>query len=99
MTWGDIIQECNKGIEQIQTFMVEDPAKAAKYDYNLAVLEACKQAALKQQNATIQSALDQVAEDHHEHTGDSISLAAHHTGDSSHLNSAGQEASQDGWIR
>jgi hypothetical protein len=60
MTWGDIIQECNKGIAQLQTFIAEDPSKAGKYDEKLAILECFKQAALKQQNATIQSALDKV---------------------------------------
>jgi hypothetical protein len=99
MTWEDIIQDCNKGIEQLQTFIVENPANADKYDEKLAILECFKQSALREQNATIQSALDQVAEDYHDRTGDRVSLAAHHTGDSSHLNSAGQEASTDGWIR
>lgn len=99
MTWQDIIQECNKGIAQLHIFMQENPENAGKYDEKLALLEACKQAALREQNASIQSALDKVAEDFYEHTGDSISLAAHHPGDSSHLDSAGQEASTDNWIR
>jgi hypothetical protein len=61
MTWQDIIQECNKGIAQLQKFMEEDPSNAGKYDEKLAVLEACKQEALKLQNYAIQSALDKVA--------------------------------------
>jgi hypothetical protein len=61
MTWADIIEECNKGMMQIQTFIEEDPGNAAKYDCHLAVLEACKQAAIKQQSVAIQSALDEMS--------------------------------------
>jgi len=82
MTWGDIIQECNKGIAQIQTFMEEDPSNAAKYDEKLAVLEACKQAAIKQQNATIKFALSKVVQDFHELTGNNVHI----------------QVNQEGWI-
>jgi hypothetical protein len=99
MTWEDIIQECNKGIEQLQTFIAENPANADKYDEKLAILQCFKQSALKEQNAAIQAALDQVVEDSYEHAGDCISLSAHHPDDSSHLNSQRQEASTDNWIR
>ena len=82
MTWGNIISECNTGILQIQAFIEEDPANAAKYDYHLAVLQACKQAAIKQQNATIKFALAKVVQDFHEITGNDVHL----------------QVNQEGWI-
>lgn len=58
MTWEDVITEASKGIEQIQTFMAEDPANADKYDYKLAILQWYKQEAIRQQNRMIHTTLN-----------------------------------------
>ena len=60
MTWEDVISEANKGIEQLHTFMAEDPTNADKYDHNLAVLQWYKQEAIKKQNETIQLTLGKI---------------------------------------
>lgn len=60
MTWEDVITEANKGIEQLYTFMAEDPTNADKYDYKLALLQWYKQESIRQQNRMIQDTLDKI---------------------------------------
>jgi hypothetical protein len=63
ITWEDVIQECNKGIKQLHTFIKEDPKNAGSYEYKIAVLQLHKQNAIKQQNIALEAIANKIRQE------------------------------------
>jgi hypothetical protein len=99
MTWDYVINEANKAIAQLQTFIVEDSANSSFYQEKLAAVTIIRQDAINQQEEAIHATLDKVAGNYHEYTSDYMRLRAVHD-DSIHSDDKKeQEESEDTWIR
>jgi len=99
MTWDYVINEANKAIKQLQTFIVEDPLNSSFYQEKIAAVTLIRQEAIDQQEEIIYETLDKVAGNYREHTGNHMRLRTFHD-DSIHSDyQKEQEESEDTWIR